>query len=309
MPDRMPDLRGKVAIVTGGSRGIGRECALALARCGCAIVVAAKTSTPVANLSGTIHTVAEEIRALGAEALPIQLDLRNASDCQSCVDAVVQKFGRVDILINNASALWWHPIEETPINKYDLITSINARGTFAITKACLPHMRKNGFGRIINMSPPIHLNSLADRTAYYISKFGMTLVALGVAQEYKGKGITGNTLWPATIIESLASINFKMMDSSNWRKATILADAVVSIVAEPDTFTGNMLLDDVYLRSKGYTDADFVKYRCDPLVEPPRFLAIEAGEGIEKIGDSARDQLKARGDVRKVHVDQVQSKL
>eukprot|EP00667_Euglena_gracilis_P014773 EG_transcript_15330 len=305
MPLQRPDLRGRVAIITGATRGIGRECALALARCGCNIVVAAKTTEPLPNLPGTIYTAAEEIRQLGVEALACQVDLRDVESCQRCVADTVARFGRVDILINNASALWWHSIEETPIKKLDLILSINTRGAFAMTQACLPHMRRGGFGRVISMSPPIHLNSLKDHTAYYISKFGMTLVALGVAQEYAGSNITGNSLWPATIVESLASINFKLMDRANWRKATILADAAVAIVGEPADFTGNMLLDDVYLRSKGLSDSDFVQYRCDPAVEPPRLLAKEVEEGFDP---TIHNKLK-RGDVRKVDRDLGLSKL
>merc|ERR1711998_777561 len=162
----------------------------------------------------------------------------------------------------------------TPMAKYDLITSINSRGTFAITKACLPHMSANGFGRVVCMSPPIRLNldTFAGHTAYNISKYGMSMVALGVAAEFRGEGITGNTVWPATVVESYASINFKLGAPKDWRKATILADCVISIVSEPDSFTGNMLIDDKYLRSRGFTDEDFVQYRVDPNVEPPRAL-------------------------------------
>ena len=145
-----PDLRGKVAIVTGGSRGIGRECCLSLARAGCNVAVVAKTVEPHPKLGvGTIGTVAKEVEALGVWALPIQCDMRDADAVTACVDAVVAAWGRVDILINNASALWWQDIVDSPMAKYDLITSINARGTFAITQACLPHMEENGYGRVM----------------------------------------------------------------------------------------------------------------------------------------------------------------
>lgn len=168
-------LKGRVAIITGGSRGIGRECALALARLGCNIVIAAKTITPHPTLPGTIYTVAEEVRAIGVEALPYQVDLRDAAKIEACVEAVVKKFGRVDILVNNASALWWQDIVDTPARKYDLITSINARGTFLMTRACLSHMEKNNFGRVVTMSPPIQsgVGAFQGRTAYNISKMGM----------------------------------------------------------------------------------------------------------------------------------------
>jgi len=206
----------------------------------------------------------------------------------------------VDILVNNASALWWQDIVDTPLKKYDLITSINSRGTFAITKACLPHMKKNNYGRVITMSPPIRLNGFAGHTAYNISKFGMTMVALGVAQEYKNTGITGNSLWPATIVESLASRNFQLGDESSWRKATILSDSVMSIIGEPNTFTGNMLIDDVYLRTKGFRDEDFVQYRCNPDVEPPRLLDMDS---------DSNQVLAKRGDVKKLTSDVENSTL
>jgi len=291
-------LKGRVAIITGGSRGIGREVALALAREGVHIVIAAKTTTPHPTLPGTIYTVAKEVEELGVMCLPIQVDVRNEKAVINCVEKTIQKFGRIDIVINNASALWWKDIVDTPMNKYDLITQVNARGTFCLTKHCLPHMTKNSFGRVITMSPPIRLNGMAGHTAYNISKFGMTIVALGVAQEYKGKGITGNSLWPATVIESLASKNFKLGDKSLWRKASIIADATVHICQQDSNFTGNMLIDDTFLKSRcGYTDKDLEQYRCDPNIEPPRLLDIE--------GDLDSDTRKAfaRGSIHDVEKD------
>jgi len=297
-----PNLKGRVAIITGGSRGIGRECALALARAGCNVVIAAKSTESSESLPGSIHSVAEEAKKLGVDALACKVDLRDAESIEQCVQATVEKFKRIDILINNASALWWQDIVDTPMKKYDLINQINSRGTFAMTKACLPHMSANKYGRVIVMSPPIKFGGYAGNTAYRISKFGMTMVALGVAEEYKGKGITANSLWPATVVESQASINFKLGDRTLWRKATILSDATMAILNEPDTFTGNMLIDDDYLRSKGLTDEDFVVYRYDPEVEPPRILSDDSGFHSE------RGSVK-RGDVRQVKKDIVRSSL
>ena len=300
-----PDLRGRVAIVTGGSRGIGREVCLALARAGAHVVVAAKSASPHPTLPGTIHTVADEIRALhtGAEAFPYALDLRDESACVTCVRDVVARFGRVDILVNNASALWWHTIPETPTRKYDLIQSINARGAFVMTRECLPHMARNRFGRVVCMGPPIPASyrSYAGKTAYYMSKCGMTMVALGAAAEGADAGITGNALWPATVVESSASENFELGDKSGWRKATILADATLAIVGDAAQ-TGGQLIDDVYLRSVGATDDDIAKYRCDPDVEPPRLLAGEAGDG-------GGEWDVRRGDVGKLGRDKARSKL
>merc|ERR1719331_2845788 len=159
------DMRGMVAVVTGGSRGIGRETCLALARAGCNVAVLAKSTTDTPNLPGTIFSVAKECeeagRAHGAKAIGVRCDLRNLETIDTAIAAVVEKWGRIDVLVNNASALWWQDVVDTPMNKYDLITGINARGTFAITKACLPYMKENSFGRVINMSPPILTNYTA----------------------------------------------------------------------------------------------------------------------------------------------------
>lgn len=305
-PGLRPDLKGKVAIITGATRGIGRECALTLARLGCRIVVAAKTTEPNPKLPGTIYSVAQECKDAHPSgmyedvSLAFKIDLRNAESCVACVEATVAKFGRVDILINNASALWWQPIEKTPLRKYDLITQVNVRGTFAMTAACLPYMRKNNFGRVVTMSPPIRPDIMKDKTAYYVSKMGMTMVAMGVAAEYKGKNITGNSLWPATVIESYASINFKLGERRMWRKAQILADCVAGLVGG-DT-SGEMLYDEDYLRRfQGFTDEDLVQYRCDPRYEPPKVLLVRAN-GFK--GASVN-----RGDVRKVDDDRRDDRL
>mmetsp|Transcript_11200 Transcript_11200/g.25117 ORF Transcript_11200/g.25117 Transcript_11200/m.25117 type:complete len:341 (+) Transcript_11200:2-1024(+) len=297
------DLSGKVAIISGATRGIGKACALALAKQGCNIVVAAKTVAPEPTLPGTIHSVAMEIQKLGVKALPVRMDIRSAADVKECVRLTVQKFGRIDILVNNASALWWHTLEGTPMNKYDLIMQINARGTFALTSLCLPIMAKGGFGRVITMSPPIQTDFQTYKgfTAYNMSKFGMTMVAMGVAAEYEGRGITGNSLWPATVIESFASKNFQLGERSTWRKAEILADAVLALVSSPDSFTGQQLIDDEFLmKEQNFTAADLEIYRCVPDVEPPRLLAPA------NVGKNLTVQ---RGDVHKLDKDMRKSKL
>jgi len=297
-------LAGRIAIVTGSSRGIGRETALALARAGANILIAAKSVKESPKLPGSILTVAAEVEALGVEALPYQLDLRDVHQVKSCVDAAVEKWGRIDILVNNASALWWQSIQDTPIEKYDLITNINTRSAFAMTQACMPNMMKNSYGRIINMSPPIttSFTGYENKTAYYISKYGMSMVALGAAAEGKGRGIASNTLWPATVIQSQASINFKLGDPSQWRKATILADCVVKLCEGPDDFTGNMLIDDEYLKEEhGFSDDDLVQYRVEPDVEPPRLFAPTNSHWLNK-------DLK-RGDVKQLSSDQAKSKI
>lgn len=296
------DLTGKVAIITGATRGIGKCCAIALAKQGCNIVVAAKSVKDEPNLPGSIYSVATELEALGVKALPVRVDLRNLDDINECVRLTVETFGRIDIVINNASALWWQRMEDTPMNKYDLITQLNARGHFALTSLSLPHMEKNGYGRVISMGPPIQTDYKAFNglTAYNISKFGMTMVAMGAAAEYEGKGITGHSLWPATIIESQASENFEMGEKSQWRKASILADCVLGLVSSADTYTGKQLIDDEYLMQEhGFVAEDMAVYRYDPAVEPHRLLAI-ASHG-------AHDSTARRGDVRKLNQDKARS--
>jgi len=302
----LADLTGKVAIVTGATRGIGRETALALAKLGCNIVVAAKTTEAQPTLPGTIYTVAAEIEALGVKALPCRVDLRDIDTIQKCAADTMEAFGRIDILINNASALWWQDIMDTPVKKYDLITSINARGTFFMTQACLPHMKAGGFGRIVNTSPPITLNTMGGHTAYNISKFGMTMVALGVSQEHgPDSGITANTLWPATVVESYASINFKLGDPELWRKASIMSDSVLAIISEDSTFSGNQLIDDTYLLSRGFTQEDLIQYRYDPNVEPPR--ALDPTTPISEEYTKDYKDMAKRGDVRQLDTDMAKS--
>lgn len=279
-------------MISGATRGIGRECAIALAREGCDIVVTGKSVIETEKLPGSIYSVAKEVEALGVRALPLQLDVMSAESCEKAVELTIAQFGKVDILINNASALWWQEIGNTPVSKYDLITRLNARGSFILTKACLPHMIKNRFGRVVCMSPPIitDYKSFKGMTAYNISKCGMTMVAMGAAAEGEGYNVTGVSLWPATVVESQASINFKLGDTSFWRKASILADATVALCCEDESITGSQLIDDDYLRSKGLTDDDLVVYRYNPDVEPPRALALKH-VSIQ------------RGDVKKLNAD------
>lgn len=265
--DLSPPLQGRVALVTGASRGIGREIALALARAGCDIVVAAKSIVEKPNLPGTIHSVAAEVRSLGRKALAAQVDVRDDSSVRTMVRNTMEKFGRIDILICNSGALWWKDVEDTPISKWDLVHGVNARGVFSCVSACLPHMKAQGFGRIIVMSPPIDLNYLKGHVAYCCSKYAQTMIALGLAKEVEGTGIGINALWPATLIESFATKNFKMGERSQWRKATIISDSVVRMVQEsPESLSGNALIVEDYLHSRGVTD--LTKYRCDPNVEP-----------------------------------------
>jgi citronellol/citronellal dehydrogenase len=230
--------------------------------------------------------------------------MRNLDSIKECVRLTVEKFGRIDIVVNNASALWWHEMEGTPMGKYDLITQINTRGSFALTSLSLPHMAKNGFGRVITMSPPIQTDFRAYKgfTAYNISKYGMTMVAMGAAAEYEGKGITGNSLWPATVVESQASKNFQLGETDNWRKAQVLSDAVLGLVSAPDTCTGQQLVDDEFLVDQcGLTEEDLKVYRYNPDFDPPRMLA----PSFDRPGSRTNFR---RGDVKKLTNDKTRDK-
>jgi len=262
----------KVAIITGATRGIGRQIALSLANNGYNITVTGKTTEGAKKTPGDIYSVSKEIENIGGQAFPLKVDVRDEKNIQNCVLETYDKWGRIDVLINNASALWWRNILDTPTNRYDLINDINSRGSFLFSKECIPHMLKNDGGHIINCSPPLFefKNShIKGKTAYMISKIGMTLSALGVAEEFRGKKISANTLWPMTPIESYALINHKLGNKKHWRKADIISDCVLEILKEDkNTFTSNQLIDELYLREKGITD--FSKYRCDPESEPPK---------------------------------------
>ncbi len=265
----MTTLRDRVAIITGASRGIGRAIALGLARHGCAVVIAAKSTTPTEKLPGSIYTVAQEVEALGGQALPVQADVRDADQVEAMAAQVRQRFSRIDILINNAGALWWRPLLETPAKRFDLVMAVNARAAFLAAQAVLPAMIERRWGHIINMSTPIDLKVVPGRIAYFISKFGMTLLTHGLAEEVRPHNVAVNSLWPVTIIESLASINWQLGTPEMWRKPDILVDCVLRLVQkEPGAVTGRALLDEDFLREEGVTD--FSGYACVPGTEPPR---------------------------------------
>ena len=260
---------GRVAMVTGASRGVGKALALRLAAEGCDVVVAAKTVDPDPRLPGTIEETAREIEALGRRALAAQLDVRDDVAVERVVKQALEQFGHIDFLVNNAGALYWRSVAETEMKRFDLVMGVNARGAFACTRHVLPSMLARKFGHILMLSPPVEPRAGAGKVAYALSKFGMTLVAQGVAEEVRGQGVAANALWPATMLESQATIRWGLGDRSLWRTPEIVADAMVAIFAKPpDTMTGQALIDEDFLRGEGVTD--FSRYRCDPDKEPPR---------------------------------------
>jgi citronellol/citronellal dehydrogenase len=251
---------GKVAFITGASRGIGKACALRLAREGWDIAVAAKSVEENPRIPGTIHSAAEEIAVYGTRVFPVQCNVREVDTVQTAAQAVLEHFGRVDAVINNAGALWWRPMDETPMKRFDLVMEVNARGAYAVTEAFLPAMKAQRGGHVIMMSPPVDLSVVPGHIAYSISKFGMTMIALGLAEEMRPYGIHASALWPKTVIESFATINFGLGEPRFWRKADILADAVLEILNRPDLSNGRALIDEDFLREVGYKDFD--RYNC-----------------------------------------------
>ena len=265
----MPTLKDRVAVVTGASRGIGRAITLGLARAGCHVVIAAKSTTPTERLPGSIFTVAAEIEALGAQALPVQVDVRDADQIDALAATTLDHFGRIDLLVNNAGALYWESVLDTPPKRFDLVMGVNARAAFLCCRAVLPAMVRQRWGHIINMSPPLDLSILPGRVAYGISKLGMTLLTFGLAEEVRQHNVAVNSLWPVTVIESQASINHKLGTPEMWRKPDILVDCVLRLAGkEPSELTGQALLDEDFLRAEGVTD--FSGYACVPGSQPPR---------------------------------------
>lgn len=264
----MTNLKDKVIFITGASRGIGREIALRCARDGAKIVIAAKTDKPHPNLEGTIYSVAEEVEAAGGKALPLCVDIREEAKVYESVEQAVKTFGGIDILINNASAIFLAHTLDTPMKRYDLINSVNARGTFLCSQACLPHLKKSSNPHILTLSPPLNMQAkwFKDNLAYTMSKYGMSMCTLGMAEEFRADGIAVNSLWPKTIIATAAiAVNFPKQLLQASRKPTIMAEAAHSILTSPskDT-TGHFFIDEDILRMKGVVD--FNEYALNPNV-------------------------------------------
>jgi len=265
----MSTLQGKVAIVTGASRGIGRALVLGLAQAGCRVVVAAKSTTSTEKLPGSIYSVAQEVEALGGRALPVKIDVRDEGQIEALAAQSLERFGRIDVLVNNAGALHWRSVLDTPARRFDLVMSVNARAAFLCSRAVLPAMISQHWGHIINMSPPLDLSMVPGRVAYAVSKLGMTLLTQGLAEEVRPHNLGVNSLRPATIIESQASINHHLGTHPMWRKPDILVECVLRLVQkEPSAVTGQALLDEDFLRAEGVTD--FSGYACVAGTEPPR---------------------------------------
>jgi citronellol/citronellal dehydrogenase len=258
-------LENRVAVMSGGSRGIGLAIAVALARAGARIALLAKTDQPHPKLPGTIHTAAEEIEAAGGEALPVVGDVRDDAQVEAFVAAAAERWGGVDVVVNNASAINLAPIADLPPKRYDLMLDINARGTFLLTRAALPYLRQSDRAHVLTLSPPLSADPrwLRGHAAYTVSKMGMTMLTLGLAADEREHGVGANCLWPRTLIATAAVQNLLGGDQAMAMSRTpeIVADAArVILERDPRQATGNAYIDDEVLAEAGVTDLD--RYRA-----------------------------------------------
>jgi citronellol/citronellal dehydrogenase len=265
----MSDLKGKTLFITGASRGIGLAIAKRAARDGANIVIAAKTSDPNPKLPGTIHSAAAEIEAAGGHALALQTDIRDEASVLAAVEQAVARFGGIDILVNNASAISLTPTLETPMKRFDLMFGVNVRGTYLCTQACLPALIKSAqAGRnphVLNMSPPLSMREhwFAPHVAYTMAKYGMSECTLGHAGEFRPHGIGVNSLWPRTAIATAALQMIPGVDLTRCRTPEILSDAAYLVLtSDARTTTGNFFIDDALLAQHGITDFD--RYSVTP---------------------------------------------
>jgi len=262
-------LKGKTIFITGASRGIGLAIGERCARDGANIVIAAKSDTPDPRLEGTIHTAAETIEKAGGQALAVKCDIRHEEEVEAAVAAAVDRFGGIDAVINNASAIFPRGTADTPMKRYDLMHQVNGRGTFLTTQKCLPHLLKAENPHIIALAPPLDMRGLwfGPHVAYTSAKYQMSLCVLGWGEEFKGK-IGANAIWPRTAVATAAISNVLAGEEAmkNCRKPEILADTAYAVLNKPAAeFTGNFIIDDTFLWEEGERDLD--KYSYDPEIE------------------------------------------
>jgi citronellol/citronellal dehydrogenase len=259
-------LEGRTIFITGASRGIGRAIGVAAARQGANVVVAAKSSVPNPKLPGTIHDAAREMEAAGGNALAVKCDVREDAEIEAAVAAAVERFGGIDVLVNNASAIFLAGTVETPMKRWDLMHGVNARATFACSRACIPHLERSRNPHILTLSPPLSMSPhwFGSHVAYTIAKYGMSMCVLGMAEELRGRGVAVNALWPRTVIAT-AALNLLGGDAlaQHGRTPEIVADAAVAILRrDARSCTGNFFIDEDVLRAEGVTD--FGRYAVAP---------------------------------------------
>ena len=253
----MSDLKGRTLFISGASRGIGLAIALRAARDGANIVIAAKTAEPHPKLPGTIYTAAKEIEAAGGQVLPLVVDIRHEEQVNAAVEQAVARFGGIDICVNNASAISKTGTLATDMKRFDLMHGINARGTYLVSRACLPHLLEAPNPHVLMLSPPLNMEErwFAPNVAYTMAKFGMSMCVLGMAGEFRGR-VAFNALWPRTVIGTAAVQNLLGGDSAmqRTRSPQIMADAAHRILTAPTSFSGNFCIDEDLLREHGQTD-------------------------------------------------------
>lgn len=260
------NLAGRTLFITGGSRGIGLAIALRAARDGANVVIAAKTAEPHPKLEGTIYSAAAAVDAAGGKALPVVLDVRDAENVQRAVEQAADHFGGIDICVNNASAINLSRSDEIDSRRFDLIQQVNMRGTFMVSRACIPFLRRSDRAHVLTLSPPMELRAdwFAAHLPYTLSKYGMSMVTFGMAEEFRQDRIAFNALWPRTMIAT-AAVEFALGGDEMMRRSRrpeIMADAAHAILCRDSSFTGNFLLDEDVLREEGVTD--FAPYSHDP---------------------------------------------
>ncbi|CAG9863064.1 unnamed protein product [Phyllotreta striolata] len=259
-------LAGRTVFITGASRGIGKAIALKVAKDGANVVVAAKTAEPHPKLPGTIYTACEEIEKAGGKCLPCVVDVRDESAVKKAVEAAVSKFGGIDIVVNNASAISLTGTEDTEMKRYDLMHSINTRGTFLVTKVCLPYLKKSNHAHVLNLSPPLSMNPFwfKNHVAYTMAKYGMSMCVLGMHEEFKPFNIAVNALWPRTAVHTAAVEMLSGESAKDFsRKPEVMADSAYAILIQnPSSTTGNFFIDEDVLVKNGVTDLK--QYACVP---------------------------------------------
>ena len=275
----MATLHGKTVFVTGASRGIGKAIALRAARDGANVVVAAKTSVAHPKLPGTIHSAAEEIAAAGGQALAVPCDIRDEAQVLAAVGKAVDRFGGIDVLVNNASAIHLADTPGTPMKRFDLMAGVNVRGTFLCTQACLVHLQRAQNPHVLVLSPPLSMRArwFAPHVAYSITKYGMSMCVLGMAEEFRERGIAVNALWPRTVIAT-AALNLLGGEETarHGRTVDIVADAAHAVLTRPAReCTGNFFIDEDVLRAEGVTD--FERYAVSPGEPLMRDLFVDEG--------------------------------
>ena len=273
----MSTLAGKTLVITGASRGIGKAIALRAARDGARVAILARTDQPHPKLPGTVHAAAAEVEQAGGQALPLAVDVRCEDQVEAAVARVVESFGGIDVLINNASAIRLTGTLYTEMKRFDLMHGVNVRGTFLCSQKCLPHLKRADNPHVLNISPPVNLDPrwFAPHVAYTIAKYGMSLCVIGMAEEFRADGVAVNALWPKTPIDT-AAVRHEVGDEEmvrHCRKPSIMADAAHAIVIrDSPACTGNFFVDEDVLREDGVVD--FTAYAVDPEAElyPDFFL-------------------------------------